>query len=110
MVLSTIHTNDSVSAVTRLLDLGVPGFLLSATLRGGVLSQRLMPVNCVACNGAGCAQCGETGRAGGRQVVSELLEVGPGGLAQAITEGGVPLAELERVAQGGEGGFCRMGG
>jgi general secretion pathway protein E len=100
MVLSTIHTNDSVSAVTRLLDLGVPGFLLAATLRG-VLSQRLMPVSCEACNGAGCAQCGETGRAG-RQVVSELLEVGSG-LAQAITEG-APLAELERVAEGE--GFC----
>ena len=55
-----------------------------------------MPVSCDACNGEGCAQCGETGRAG-RQVVSELLEVGLG-LTQAITDE-VPLAELERVAE-----------
>ncbi len=94
MVLSTIHTNDSVSAVTRLLDLGVPGFLLAATLRG-VLSQRLMPVRCESCGGEGCARCHDTGRVG-RQVVSELLEVWPG-LAQAITDE-VPLAELEAVA------------
>lgn len=41
LVLSTIHTNDSISAVDRLLDLGVPPFLLASTLRG-VLSQRLV--------------------------------------------------------------------
>ncbi len=48
LVLSTLHTNDAPSAVTRLLDLGVPGYLLSATLLG-VLAQRLVRTLCPAC-------------------------------------------------------------
>ena len=102
MVLSTIHTNDSLSAVTRLLDLGVPGFLLAATLRG-VLSQRLVRRLCAECGGAGCASCRDTGRAG-RGVVSELLTVS-GALAQGISDA-VPLADLTRIAQ--DAGFSGM--
>jgi len=41
LVLSTLHTNDSVSAVTRLLDLGVPGFQI-ATSVSGIIAQRLV--------------------------------------------------------------------
>jgi type IV pilus assembly protein PilB len=41
LVLSTLHTNDSVSAVTRLLDLGVPGFQISSSVTG-VIAQRLV--------------------------------------------------------------------
>jgi type IV pilus assembly protein PilB len=41
LVLSTLHTNDSVSAVTRLLDLGVPGFQISASVTG-IIAQRLI--------------------------------------------------------------------
>jgi type II secretory ATPase GspE/PulE/Tfp pilus assembly ATPase PilB-like protein len=41
LVLSTLHTNDSVSAVTRLLDLGVPGFQIATSLTG-ILAQRLV--------------------------------------------------------------------
>ncbi len=41
MVLSTLHTNDSVSAVTRLLDLGIPGFLIASSLTA-ILAQRLV--------------------------------------------------------------------
>ncbi|WP_457645943.1 GspE/PulE family protein, partial [Profundibacter sp.] len=52
MVLSTIHTNDSISAITRLLDLGTPAYLLAATLRG-VLSQRLVRRRCSECAGRG---------------------------------------------------------
>lgn len=48
LVLSTLHTNDSPSAVTRLMDLGVPGYLLSATLLG-ILAQRLVRTLCPAC-------------------------------------------------------------
>jgi len=48
LVFSTLHTNDSPSAITRLLDLGVPGYLLSATLLG-VLAQRLVRTLCPAC-------------------------------------------------------------
>jgi type IV pilus assembly protein PilB len=41
LVLSTLHTNDSISAVTRLLDLGVPGFQISSSVTG-VIAQRLV--------------------------------------------------------------------
>ena len=41
LVLSTLHTNDSISAVTRLLDLGVPGFQLASSLTG-IIAQRLI--------------------------------------------------------------------
>ena len=48
LVLSTLHTNDAPSAVTRLLDLGVPPFLLSSTLLG-VMAQRLVRTLCPHC-------------------------------------------------------------
>ena len=45
MVLSTLHTNDSVSAVIRLLDLGIPPYLIAASLTG-ILGQHLVRVLC----------------------------------------------------------------
>ena len=48
LVFSTLHTNDSVSAITRLLDLGVPSYLLGATIIG-VLAQRLVRTLCPHC-------------------------------------------------------------
>jgi len=48
LVLSTLHTNDAASAITRLLDLGVPPFLIQSTLIG-VLGQRLVKKICVYC-------------------------------------------------------------
>ena len=48
LVFSTLHTNDAVSAVTRLMDLGVPSYLIGATLNG-VLAQRLVRLLCTAC-------------------------------------------------------------
>lgn len=48
LVLSTLHTNDAPSAVTRLLDLGMPSFLVQATLIG-ILSQRLVRKICPQC-------------------------------------------------------------
>jgi general secretion pathway protein E len=48
LVFSTLHTNDAVGAVTRLADLGVPGYLISATVIG-VLAQRLTRTLCPAC-------------------------------------------------------------
>ena len=48
LVLSTVHTNDSASAITRMVDLGVPAYLISATLIG-VLAQRLARTLCPAC-------------------------------------------------------------
>lgn len=48
LVLSTLHTNDAPSAITRMLDLGVPAFLLNATLLG-VMAQRLVRTLCPHC-------------------------------------------------------------
>ncbi len=48
LVFSTLHTNDAVGAITRLMDLGVPPYLVSATVIG-VLAQRLVRTLCPAC-------------------------------------------------------------
>ncbi len=98
LVLSTLHTNDAPSSITRLLDLGVPHFLITSTLIG-VLAQRLVREICTHCveeyaplpeeanvlrmdpeklkpyrfkRGKGCLHCRETGYAG-RTGVYEIL-------------------------------------
>ena len=73
LVLATLHTNDAVSAVTRLTDMGVEPFLLSSSLLG-VLAQRLVRKICTACQGNGCTDCGHTGYQG-RTGIFELLSV-----------------------------------
>ncbi len=52
LVLSTLHTNDAPSAITRLLDLGVPFFLLQSTV-AGVVAQRLVRKLCHHCKQPG---------------------------------------------------------
>ena len=52
LVLSTLHTNDAPSAITRLLDLGVAPYLLSATVIG-VMAQRLIRTLCPHCKKPG---------------------------------------------------------
>jgi general secretion pathway protein E len=71
LVLATLHTNDAVSAVTRLTDMGIEPFLLSSSLLG-VLAQRLVRKVCTACQGRACSQCGQTGYAG-RTGIFELM-------------------------------------
>jgi general secretion pathway protein E len=110
LVLSTLHTNDSPSAVTRLLELGVPAYLIRATLIG-VLAQRLVRTLCpdckspVAMNGTswdalgvgnstprpktvnvagGCLECRQTGYRG-RSGVYELMPLNAA-LQTAISE------------------------
>jgi len=48
LVFSTLHTNDAISAITRLRDLGVPGFLIGSSLLA-IVAQRLVRVLCPAC-------------------------------------------------------------
>jgi type IV pilus assembly protein PilB len=48
LVFSTLHTNDAPSAVTRMVDMGVPGYLVASSVIG-VLGQRLVRVNCKRC-------------------------------------------------------------
>ena len=84
LVLATLHTNDAVSAVTRLTDMGVEPFLLSSSLLG-VLAQRLVRKLCPVCKSAepiagggtryhpvGCPACSSSGYKG-RTGVYELM-------------------------------------
>jgi len=98
LVFSTLHTNDAPTAITRLLDIGVPNFLLAATIRG-ILAQRLVRVICPYCReidneaikdertkelftganvtlyrGRGCEKCAYTGFLG-RSGIYELLTI-----------------------------------
>ncbi|MCX8043612.1 MAG: GspE/PulE family protein [Desulfobacterota bacterium] len=102
LVLSTLHTNDAASAVTRLMDLGIEPFLISSTLIGAI-AQRLVRTVCEHCSetvtlapdeletlgiplyssvsgsiamkrGTGCLQCRQTGFKG-REGVFEVLRV-----------------------------------
>ncbi|RZI61311.1 MAG: type II secretion system protein GspE [Rubrivivax sp.] len=84
LVLATLHTNDAVSAVTRLTDMGVEPFLLSSSLLG-VLAQRLVRKLCPVCKSSeplpgggtryhpvGCPACSSSGYKG-RTGVYELM-------------------------------------
>lgn len=100
LVLSTLHTRDAISTPFRLLDMGVPPFMVATSLQG-VIAQRLVRLNCPECaaphqttaqelswlvgmgqdgagfaskRGLGCSSCNGTGYAG-RQGVYELLEM-----------------------------------
>jgi type IV pilus assembly protein PilB len=100
LVLSTLHTNDAAGAITRLVDMGVEPFLVSATLEG-VLAQRLLRTICKNCRepyqpnqsilnqlnlslgdlggksfytGSGCDKCGGSGYKG-RKGIYELLAI-----------------------------------
>ena len=100
LVLSTLHTTDAAGALARLTEMGVPPYLLAATLHG-VLAQRLVRVTCDACaewraltreelalvrgvtppldppvtrvhEGQGCERCAQSGYRG-RAAITELL-------------------------------------
>ncbi|WP_194791605.1 type II secretion system ATPase GspE [Pseudomonas sp. UFMG81] len=82
LVLATLHTNDAVSAVNRLIDMGVEPFLLASALLG-VLAQRLVRRLCVHCRqpdpllpgqyrAVGCAACNHSGYSG-RTGIHELF-------------------------------------
>jgi general secretion pathway protein E len=80
LVLSTLHTNDSFSAVTRLLDMGIEPFLVSSSVIG-ILAQRLVRRVCRACSRpASVAESGiaALGVNGARTATADLRVVGPG--------------------------------
>ena len=104
LVLATLHTNDSPSAVTRLIDMGVEPFLLASSLLGA-LAQRLVRRLCPACKkpaadsegyeAVGCAACNHTGYAG-RTGVFELLTADDA--IRAAVHERASEAELRRLA------------
>jgi general secretion pathway protein E len=127
MVLTTLHTNDTVGAVARLRDLGVPSFLIGATLTG-VVSQRLVRQVCPSCaedvpltadevaelgvkhpedwagklvarRGQGCAKCRYTGYYG-RSGIFEVLPVNPR-LRHLVADGATPEVLLRTARQDG---------
>lgn len=71
MVLSTLHTRDARSAKTRLVDLGVPDYIVGDVLRG-VLAQNLAVTECPSCHGKGCRICGYSG-ASARRLEADLV-------------------------------------
>jgi general secretion pathway protein E len=126
LVFSTLHTNDAPSAVTRLMELGVPAYLINATLLG-VLAQRLVRTLCKQCrvrdetatreelgemvkpwqiNGGykpykpvGCVDCRMTGFMG-RMGLYELLVVSEGFKAKVTTEPGIDALRRQAVTDG----------
>jgi general secretion pathway protein E len=123
LVLSTLHTNDSPSAVSRLLELGVPAYLIKATVRG-IMSQRLVRILCAACKEkvevdidawkqltepwnvpppahicrpVGCKECRNTGYMG-RQGIYEVLINSPD--VQVEITPTLDTARLREVAMG----------
>jgi len=117
LVLSTLHTNDAPSSIMRLLDLGVPSFLIQATLVG-IIAQRLLRVICQYCKepfameaddlraagiatdlkgttklfrGRGCNRCRQTGYRGR----SATFEVMP--YSEALQKMTTPKANIENI-------------
>ena len=123
LVLSTLHTNDSPGSISRLLELGVPPYLIKATLRG-IMSQRLVRILCPACKTftpldpeawqqlthpwtleppaqvarpVGCRECRETGYVG-RQGIYEVLVNSTAVQAQIRTQ--LVTSKIRDIAMG----------
>lgn len=111
LVPATLHTNDAIGAITRMRDLGVEPYLLSASLNG-VIAQRLVRKLCTQCRvpvdsfgvtsgglgehqAAGCPRCHDTGYLG-RVALGEVLEVDDD--LREIINRGASEPELRRVA------------
>ena len=129
LVFSSLHTNDAPSAITRLLELGVPSYLIKATLVG-VVAQRLVRILCPHCKReadvdlqlwktltapwettvpkkvyepVGCLECRETGYKG-RQGIYEIMPLTE--TLQAYAEDAADLPKLRRQAY--QEGMCSL--
>lgn len=119
LVLSTLHTNDALSAIMRLCDMGIEKYLVTSSL-SGVVAQRLLKRVCPECSvdhkitedeskmtglpvgtvtkvGRGCMNCGNTGYSG-RIAIYEFVLITKE-LRKAILEG-VTMDELYDIAKG----------
>jgi general secretion pathway protein E len=125
LVFSTLHTNDSASAVTRLVDIGIEPFLLSSAIKG-IIAQRLVRVLCPQCKApfhpdpellrragifgersrganfhraVGCDACFQTGYKG-RMAIFEILEVDEHLKGVMVKTSDANLIRGEAMAQG----------
>lgn len=98
VILSTLHTNDSVSAITRLKDLGVEPYLIASVLKY-CLAQRLVRKICKTCKGKGCEECNFTGYKE-RTAVSEIFEVNKD-IEDMITNNKTDIQIRERLLKDG---------
>jgi general secretion pathway protein E len=125
LVLSTLHTNDAPTSVTRLVDLGIPPFLIQATLRG-ILAQRLVRKICRHCKetfvidtqeladmglhvgqsgrievfrGKGCQQCRGTGYRG-RTGIHEVLPYSEAVKKLTVEQTDLELLRAQAVKEG----------
>ncbi len=124
LVFSTLHTNDAPSAVTRLVDIGVPPFLIASSVIA-IMGQRLVRVNCPKCRepytppdeqlraagitdemkaratfmkGKGCTHCRQGGFRG-RVAITELMRMNS--QLRELTFALAPTQELRRKARAG---------
>jgi type IV pilus assembly protein PilB len=122
LVFSTLHTNDAISAITRLRDLGIPGFLIGSSMLG-ILAQRLVRVLCPHCKKkapasadtesrwkillggvplpesyqpVGCDQCNNLGYRG-RTGIFELITVNEA--LRALVSQDAPEAEIRKYCR-----------
>jgi general secretion pathway protein E len=122
IVLSTIHTNNAASTITRMIDMGLDDYLITSTVNG-VLAQRLVRVLCEHCRevysaspeiiselnigrytnsknidlykAKGCQECSETGYSG-RTTILEILTMSEP--VRRLVARGSDASEIQRVA------------
>ncbi|MCS1350542.1 GspE/PulE family protein [Mechercharimyces sp. CAU 1602] len=73
LVLTTLHTVDTCSAITRFLDMNIAPYRVAAAL-SGVVAQRLVRLLCTICKGEGCTSCHQVGYRG-RKGIFEVLSI-----------------------------------
>jgi len=117
LVLSTLHTNDAASTIVRLIDMGIPAYMVASSLIG-VVAQRLVKVLCPKCrkqrmstpeenelmhidhsvpiyDAVGCNECG--GGYHGRTAIHEIIQCS--GNISTLIANGASTEELERTAR-----------
>ena len=117
LVLSTLHTNDAASTIVRLVDMGIPAYMVASSLIG-VVAQRLVKVLCPSCrkqrmstpeenelmhidhsvpiyDAVGCNECGGGYR--GRTAIHEIIHCS--GNISTLIANGASTEELERTAR-----------
>lgn len=131
MVISTLHTNDSISAIPRMVDMGIQHYLISGALVA-IQAQRLVRKICIHCKteeiippstleeiaefipehakfyaGKGCKECGDTGYMG-REMICEVLNISED-LSSLIAKGASKDIMLEQALKDGFIGIFENG-